>query len=177
MAYQTTLTSGGIKNASTTILYGTVGGAVTSAPGKTAVSMPTSGQKNSNGVKASTKTGVYSNISYGNLSFYQDGKYIIAGYSSQLNGIAGSEAYLHRYYGSDKVRHNHMLNTVYSRKNLSWNLLTGQPTVSGIIDSFGRDDAISKSNGGEFVFIPAGKLPTPAGGNSKFYTYSAKTNG
>lgn len=170
----TTVVSGGKKNASTTILYGTVGGATTSAPGKTAVSNTNKQNKHGNYPKDGAN-GIDS-IWLGGVGYYRDNSYCIQGLTTTLLNGAFDVTLKLGYYYTNGPRYNQM-KTQYGNKILSVDGITGTVTSSGVTDTFARDDAFSKSHGGEFVFIPAGKLPSQNAGNSKYYTYSAKTNG
>lgn len=69
---------------------------------------------------------------------------------------------------------------VHTRTTRKIRTVTGYDYVTGAAEgvsvdntNFGRDDAVTSTEQGEFVFIPAGgKLPSQNGGDQLYYTYS-----
>jgi hypothetical protein len=110
----------------------------------------------------------------GTFAYIGVGQYIMCGFSTKINGTAGSIFHSGRT-GTDTHRMYHNSSAQYTRVIGSWDYKTGAAqTVSVVLDDFGRDDAVARgTNNGEVTFIASGgRLKAQAAGNSKYYTYS-----
>lgn len=76
--------------------------------------------------------------------------------------------------GTSKPLSVHTRTTRKIRVITGWDYVTGAAEgVSVDSSDFGRDDAVTKTTNGEFVFIPSGgRLPSRDSDNSKYYTYT-----